>query len=58
MMAGMKKIARIAARLDAVCARLNDGLLAVAVVLAVIAGALALAEGPDTAWQSIDIPAP
>jgi hypothetical protein len=54
----MKTIAHIAARLDAVCARLNDGLIAVAVVLAVVTGAVAVAQLPDAAWQNTDVPAP
>ncbi len=36
----MRKIAAIAARADRFCARLNDGLLAVAIVLAILAVAL------------------
>lgn len=54
----MKTAALIAARLDAACARLNAGLLAVAIVLAVVSCAVALAQAPDIPWQVADIPAP
>jgi hypothetical protein len=54
----MKSIATLAARLDAACARLNAGLLAVALVLALASGAVALAEAPGIPWQFADIPAP
>ena len=36
----MRKIAVIAARADSFCARLNDGLVAVAIVLAILTAAL------------------
>jgi hypothetical protein len=58
MLARMKIATAIAARLDAICARLNAGLLAVAIVLAVVNCAVALAQAPDIPWQVADIPAP
>jgi uncharacterized membrane protein HdeD (DUF308 family) len=54
----MKSIVRLVVRLDRACARLNDGLVAVAVVLAIVTGWVALAQRPEAAWQVTDIPAP
>ncbi len=54
----MKHIAPMAARIDAACARLNDGLFAVAVVLAIIAGGVVLAQHADDLAQSAVISAP
>jgi hypothetical protein len=54
----MKTVALLAARLDATCARLNAGLLAVAIALAAVSGAVALAKAPSIPWQITDIPAP
>jgi len=56
----MHKIAIIVARADSFCARLNDGLAAVAIVLAILTGALSTVRGvemgvPYTAdWSVVD----
>jgi hypothetical protein len=44
----MHKIALIVARGDSFCGRLNDGLIAVAVVLAILTGALSTLRGVET----------
>lgn len=43
----MHKIAVIVARADGFCARLNDGLAAVAIVLAILTGALSTLRGVE-----------
>jgi hypothetical protein len=43
----MHKIAIIVARADSFCARLNDGLTAVAIVLAILTGALSTVRGVE-----------
>lgn len=54
----MKRIVLMLARIDAACARLNDGLLAVAAVLAILTGGVVLAQHVDTLAQSAEITAP
>ena len=49
----MQRIAAIAARTDAFCARLNHGLTAVAVALAALTVVLFMARHPDI-FQPID----
>ena len=49
----MQRIAVIAARTDAFCARLNHGLTAVAAALAVLTVVLFVAQHPDI-FQPID----
>jgi hypothetical protein len=57
----MRKIAVIAARADNFCARLNDGLAAVAIVLAILTGALATARNVeagsafDAEWPIVEM---
>ena len=43
----MHKIALIVARADSFCGRLNDGLTAVAIVLAILTGALSTIRGVE-----------
>lgn len=43
----MHKIALIVSRADDFCARLNDGLAAVAIVLAILTGALSTIRGVE-----------
>ena len=56
----MHKIALIVARADSFCARLNDGLAAVAIVLAILTGALSTVRGVeigaryDAEWLVVD----
>ena len=56
----MHKIALIVSRADDFCARLNDGLAAVAIVLAILTGALTTIRGVemgapyDAEWQVVD----
>ena len=56
----MQKIAIIVARADSFCARLNDGLAAVALVLAILTGALSTVRGVemgvpyDPDWSVVD----
>lgn len=56
----MHKIALIVSRADNFCARLNDGLAAVAIVLAILTGALSTLRGvemgvPNEAeWSLVD----
>jgi hypothetical protein len=58
----MPRIAVIAARADALCARLNDGLAAVAIVLAILTVALGTVRTPvglgtlDAEWPIIEVP--
>ena len=49
----MQRIVAIAARTDAICARLNDGLTAVAIALAALTVVLFIARTPDV-FQPID----
>ncbi len=57
----MRRIATIAARADRLCARLNDGLLAVAIVLAIVTAALSAARHmqavvpTDAEWPVADV---
>ncbi|HWG80661.1 MAG TPA: hypothetical protein VN681_12845 [Stellaceae bacterium] len=56
----MHKIALIVSRADSFCARLNDGLAAVAIVLAILTGALSTVRGVemgvpyDPEWSLVD----
>ena len=56
----MHKIALIVARADSFCARLNDGLAAVAIALAILTGAVSTLRGvemgvPNEAdWSLVD----
>lgn len=50
----MKQIAPIARRVDAFCARLNDGLVAVALVLAILTTAALLQRLPSLLLPSVD----
>jgi hypothetical protein len=58
----MQRIAVIAARADAFCARLNDGLSAVAIALAVLTLVAWVARAPevfqtlDAEWPTIEGP--
>ena len=49
----MQRIAVIAARADALCARLNEGLSAVAIALAALTLVLFVARNPEM-FQAID----
>jgi len=51
----MKKIARIAHTADAFCARLNDGLTAVAVALALLTAAAIVERLPMVLMQAADV---
>ena len=56
----MRKVAVLASRVDAVCARLNDGLLAVATVLAVLTIVVSvvrtaeLMSPTDSEWAALE----
>ena len=58
----MQRIAAIAARADAFCARLNHGLAAVALALAALTVILSVVRGPeilrtlDAEWPAIEGP--
>jgi hypothetical protein len=57
----MRKIAVIAARADSFCARLNDGLAAMAIVLAILTGALSTVRNMeaggafDAEWPMVEM---
>ena len=57
----MQKIALIVARADNFCGRLNDGLTAVAIVLAILTGALSTVRGVEAAapyddeWPALEV---
>jgi hypothetical protein len=50
----LKQIALVARRVDAFCARLNDGLLAVALALAILTTAALLQRLPALLLQPVD----
>lgn len=51
----MKQIALYARRLDGFCARLNDGLAAVALALAILTTAALLQRLPALLFQPVDV---
>jgi len=57
----MHKIALIVARVDSFCGRLNHGLAAVAIVLAILTGALSTIRGVETGapydaeWSVVEV---
>jgi hypothetical protein len=60
----MQRIAVIAARADAFCSRLNDGLSAVAIALAILAVVVSALRTPDVLqtldaeWPAIELEGP